>query len=463
MCHKRVDRNRQTHGGIVLRCLVILWFCGIDIAGAIEVPKDAAAFDLKEISAFDAPDAVKTRLIFGVYVECRTKPETNAGRYPAFQSDKPLYGSFHVGGASTEANAGYHYRFAMDESAGTGRGYDRMYLDMNLNEDLTDDGFCRPMRDVPEKALLEVGDSGMQVCFEPVKVRIAPADDPSKQLEVMPRFWSYASDRQYAALVTTRAHAGTIKIGGDKFDVVLGHSCSIPGWFDHPDTGLYLFAANGENDRSASSWYGGDRLMAMHRPGGTYYRLAATPSGDTLFVWPYQGPFGVLELKAGGRNIQSLSFSGSLSSKDATVDLTDSLGGQTASRSSSYRLPVGDYSASLLSVSYGTLNLVMLRNRHADGLVGGRPQQGPPIYAIQIREDRPFVLDFSGKPQVVFASPARNHRLKPGEELDVKAVLVDPSLDIMFRRIGRDDSLNPRVVVKRTNGEIVAEGVMPFG
>jgi len=63
----------------------------------------------------------------------------------------------------------------------------------------------------------------------------------------------------------------------------------------------------------------------------------------------------------------------------------------------------------------------------------------------------------------VFASPARNHRLKPGEELDVKAVLVDPSLDVMFRRIGRDDSFNPRVVVRRSNGEIVAEGVMPFG
>lgn len=463
MCPERVDRNRWADGEIALRGLLILLFCGIDIAAAIEVPKDAAAFDLKEISAFDVPDAVRTRLIFGAYVECQTEPDKNAGRYPAFQSDKPLYGSFHIGGAATEPNVGCYYRFAIDESTGAGRGYDRMYLDMNLNGDLTDDGFCRPTKDVSRKALLGVGDSGVQVCFEPVKVRLAPAGGPSQQLEVMPRFWSYATGRQYAALVTTKARTGTVKIGGDKFNVVLGHSRSIPGWFDHPETGLYLFAASGPSDEPVSLWYGGDRLMAMHRSGDMYYRLAATPSGDKLFVWPYRGPFGTLELKAGARKVQNLSFTGTLGSKDMAINLTDGLGGQNLPPSSSFRLPVGDYAPLFMNVSYDAMSCLILRNRHADGLVGGRAQQGPAIYAIQIREDKPFVLDLSGKPQVVFASPPRDHRVKLGGALEVKAVLIDPTLDVMFRRIGRDDSFNPRVVIKRSNGEIVAEGVMPFG
>ncbi len=474
MCLKRADLNRRIGGRTARWVLLTLLFCGIGIATATKleaspgptatsIPKDAAVFDLKEISTFDAPDAVRTRFLFGAYAVCEAEPGANAGRDPAFQSDRPLYGSFHVGAASTEPNAGCHYRFAIDESAGPGQGYDRMYLDMNLNKDLTDDGFCRPMRDVPDKALAQVGTGVTQVCFEPIKLQIAPGDDPSPGLEVMPRLLVYANDRQYMTLMTTKARVGEIQIGGDRFTVVLGHGGGIPGWFDHPETGLYLFAANRANDRPVSSWYGGDRLMAMHRSGDAYYRLAATPSGDKLFVWPYRGPFGVLEIKAGERSVQRASVSGSLSSKDAAISLTDSLAGQSASPSSSFRLPAGDYGPLLLNVTYDTLNCLMLRNRHADGLPGGRSQEGPPIYPIQIREDKPYVLDFSGKPQVVFASPGRNHRLKPGDQLEVKAVLTDPSLDIMFRSIRKGEQLDPKVVIKRANGEIVAEGVMPFG
>jgi hypothetical protein len=65
-----------------------------------------------------------------------------------------------------------------------------------------------------------------------------------------------------------------------------------------------------------------------------------------------------------------------------------------------------------------------------------------------------------------------------GDNLSVMAVLVDPRLDIMIRRV--DDtqtkdakgkpqgymhtlSLDPTVIITRVNGEKVAEGVMPFG
>ena len=71
----------------------------------------------------------------------------------------------------------------------------------------------------------------------------------------------------------------------------------------------------------------------------------------------------------------------------------------------------------------------------------------------------------------MFASPAKDRRVKLGEELQVKAVLIDPELDIMIR--GVDDtgteqkqknvSLDPKVIITRGDGEKVAEGVMPFG
>ncbi len=91
------------------------------------------------------------------------------------------------------------------------------------------------------------------------------------------------------------------------------------------------------------------------------------------------------------------------------------------------------------------------------------------------------MLDFAAKPDVMFASPAKDQRLKLGEELQVKAVLVDPVLDFMIRNLDdstrkqtkdtngkalgyeRNLSLDPIVLITRANGEKVAEGVMPFG
>ncbi len=81
----------------------------------------------------------------------------------------------------------------------------------------------------------------------------------------------------------------------------------------------------------------------------------------------------------------------------------------------------------------------------------------------------------------MFASPAPEQRVKPGDTLMVMAVLVDPKLDIMIRRLEdtsrkqtkdalgnalgyeRNLSLDPTVIITRANGEKVAEGVMPFG
>ncbi|MBN1362785.1 MAG: hypothetical protein JW993_19460 [Sedimentisphaerales bacterium] len=429
-------------------------------------PADAAAFELKEISTFDAPEVLRSRLLVGAYCECQTEADKNVEAYPSFKSDKPLYGSLQVGGATTEPDTPYHYAFAFDESEGTGQGYDRLYLDTNRNGDLTDDTCLSPTKDVPNKALMNPGASNSGVserCFEPLKLRVAPGDDPQHQLEVMPRFLRYPGSRSFAILTTTKAWMGEIEIGGERFTAVLCHTRGIPGRFDHPATGLFLLAPGDPSGRPTVSWYGGEQLMAMHRKGDTYYRLGATPSGDKLFVWPYQGAFGTLEVKAGQRSVERVQATGSLASEDIAVSLTEGLGSQTANRSNSFRVPVGDYAIQMLNVTYDKLNCLTLRNNHADGQPGGRAQAGPAVYAIKIREDAPFVLDFSGKPQVLFASPAKDCRVRAGEQLDVKAVLIDPALDIMFRAIRERDQLNPKVTIARANGQVVADGVMPFG
>lgn len=471
MCQKRATVSRRAGARAGLQSLLVLLLCGSFVAGAMGAetttpPADAATFELKEISTFDAPDVVRSRLLVGAFSECQTEPDKNVKAYPSFKSDKPLYGSLQVGGAPTEPDTGYHYAFALDESAGTGQGYDRLYLDTNLNGDLTDDACLSPTKDVPEKALMNpsASDSGIsERCFEPLRLRVTPGDGPQHEIEVLPRFLGYPGSRSYAILTATKARMGKIEIAGEHFTAVLCHSRGIPGPFDHPATGLYLLAAGSSNARPAASWHGGEQLMAMHRKGNAYYRLAATPNGDKLFVWPYRGAFGTLEVKSGARNVQEVQATGSLASKDIAISLNESLGTQRASSSNSFRVPVGDYAVQMLNVTYDKLNCLVLRNSHADGQPSGRAQAGPAVYAINIREDAPFVLDLSGKPQVLFASPGKDHRIARGRQLDVKAVLIDPALDIMFRAIREQDQLNPKVTIARANGQVIADGVMPFG
>jgi hypothetical protein len=471
MCQERADLKNGPRYRAGLRWRPTILLCVSFIAATMGAepsspPADAAAFALKEISTFDAPDVVRSRLLVGAYRECRAEPEENVKRYPSFQSDQPLYGSLQVGGAPTEADTGYHYAFAFDESAGTGRGYDRLYLDTNLNGDLTDDACLAPMKDVPEKALISRGAPSSQaseVCFSPLTLRVTPGEGPQHRLEVLPRFLGYSGGRRFAILTATKAYMGEVEIGGEKVTAVLCQARAIAAGFDRPDTGLYLLGAGGSAGYPGSSWHGSERLMALHRKGETYYRLGATPGGDKLFVWPYRGAFGTLEVKAGQRGAERVQASGSLASKDIALSLTKRLGEKDRLPSNSFRLPVGDYGVGMLNVTYDTLNCLVLRNRHADGLPGGRAQEGPPVYPIQVREDKPFVLDFSGKPQVLFASPGRNHRVPRGAPLDVKAVLTDPGLDIMFRMVNQGGPLHPTVTIKRASGEIAAEGTMPFG
>jgi hypothetical protein len=54
------------------------------------------------------------------------------------------------------------------------------------------------------------------------------------------------------------------------------------------------------------------------------------------------------------------------------------------------------------------------------------------VYGIQVRKGRPFVLDFSAKPVVLFAAPALAARFKRGDTLNAEAFLIDPKLDIVI-------------------------------
>ena len=180
----------------------------------------------------------------------------------------------------------------------------------------------------------------------------------------------------------------------------------------------------------------------------------------------------MFEVGAGGRAITNLGVSGSLESKELAVPVGGEFG-ESASQATARRcrIPAGDYLPTSISVEFGRLRIAISQNYHSEGKPRDRAGRAR-TYGLTVRKDQPCVLDFSSKPDVMFASPSRAQRFKPGDTIEVKAVLVDAKLDFMIRGLddatktesnGRYRSLDPRVLITRANGETVAEGVMPFG
>jgi hypothetical protein len=424
----------------------------------------ARRFRLKAVSAFDLAQG-QPAFGVGMRCQCSEAADPNVKVYPRFSSEKPLYGSVTLGGDAYQPNSGTRFCFALDESGGTGQGYDRFYFDENGDLDLTNDHVRRRLKVPLEGATLDGWSITQQVCFEYVGIPLAFGSEGTRPLEVMPHLLlSETGEVGHLAFVTTTARRGRINVAGKKFNILLGHNDVISGWFDRPWTALHLIPGRG----NGVHWWGGDRLMAMHKIESTFYRFSATPAGDKLMVHAYEGPLGTFEVGLGGRNLATMAVQGSLLSEDTAVPVGDVLSSGLQDPVQSSRLPEGDYLPYLLRLDYGNLHIEISNNYHADGHPLAAISRTP-VFGIQIRHDTPLVFDFSNTPKVLFALPACDSRIKPGEELTVKAVLIDPVLDFMIRGLdlksetGESVSLDPKVVIARADGTPVAEGFMPFG
>lgn len=281
-----------------------------------------------------------------------------------------------------------------------------------------------------------------------------------------------------------KVRKGEIKIGGNEYGIFLS---------PHPRTDICLFPKDRPLDYP--HWPRAFQLNSMHVIGETYYRFAINSTGDKLFVRPYKGQLGKFEVGAGGRDTHEVTITGSLQSKDTVVPIGGELENGWPKPVRSCELPVGNYLPVSMSISLTTLSRGISDNYHSESLStlslwisdnyhsDGKPHDmdRPKVYGIKIRKDKPFVLDFSNEPEVVFTSPTKDQRVQPGDELSVKAVLTDPKLDIMIGiRYGKRKEeltshdgkrtvkesvgpIDPKVVITRADGERIAEGVMPFG
>lgn len=413
--------------------------------------------DLTRIdSVFGMESSLKDSFVRGVMGTHQDTPLDDIKSYGTTVAKTPWYGTVTLG---EPGSAAHTYAYVLDKAKPTDTGYNRLILDLNRDKDLSNDKPLVPLVKQPKGSALSYSGLRWQACFQSIEVSL-PFGDSSRPLRLIPRV--YVTESDYVALnfVTPHAWQGKLRIEGEDYTVLLGHNYLVTGWFDAPDTGLHLIPDGGG---SPARWWGADRLKAMHVINGTTYQFSATASGDRLTVSPYTGPFGEFRIGPGERAVDRMVISGALSALDKGVAVGRDLDRDRPSSAASCRVPVGDYLPNYINVEYGSLRIFLSDNYHADGKPRGRVLQR--VHGIRIREDTAFVFDFSNTPEVLFASPARDLVLAPGDELSVKAVLIDPKLDFMIRRLSdtKLGALTPIVKILRANGEKLAEGTLPFG
>jgi hypothetical protein len=414
-------------------------------------------FPLEEISPQDCPEPARSRIQAGqTTLECGSSPLAGIA-YPEFRSHRPVYGAFTFDMSFLDPRSGLRYGYAVDESRGTGTGYDRLYFDFNHDSDLTNDVAVPAMRKAPAGLRREPG----TVCFETIRVPLDYGPEGVWRQTLMPCLKRQGS-LHYLSFVVPAARRGKILLGAEEVELVLAQYGTITGRYDKPMTGAFL---TGRNEPLP---------YLAHWPSvnGTFYKLLPTPAGDKIRVEPYAGPFGTFEVGAGNRNIARPSVRNAwLLSRDSIIDVL-----ACTSADGRWNVPVGDYRPARLAVRYGKREVGL----RADFSAVGQKAARPAVFPFRVRQGEPFVLDLADQPEVVFKSPTAA-RVKRGETLKVEAVLYLSGTDIMIyslrdttRKTGRIkqwdgrltdrlELVDPTIRITNSAGQTVAEGKMPFG
>ena len=496
-------------------CVAIAYLAGAAPAQDTEPNQRRTAFPLEVVS--DVPDLP----YLGHPCNCTSEADLGVA-YPEFVSTEPLYGVLFVDNEVGRLRSGRPHHFAIDESVGTGTGFDRLYIDLDGDGSLVDETPIAPLNPLPEGGLFSRQWTCPPVWFDYVTFSSQDSDG-LHSVKALARLGNLEDDAATLHFMVTEKRRGTIEIGPRRYAATLVNNAPLSTRWDRPGITAQL---DGRDGAVAPNWTSSKLLMAMHRFDGTWWRLSATAKGDQFIVEPYAGPLGTLALGSGRQFVWSKGLGGSLLAKDRLVPVGTEADDGTFEPVSRCQLPVGDYTPNILNIRYGLLTFSVSASPQSDVT---EPGESTLTYPLKIRADRACVLDFSKRAEVLFTNPAPSARFRRGSDLTVLAFLVDPQLDlrifdlqrkagisgnlvgmlvvlaaipIVLWRLGRKAwrrsvalpllavtglfvlaagmgvrhaaeraqnrrngvlTLEPKVAICRADGEIVAEGVMPFG
>lgn len=228
-------------------------------------------------------------------------------------------------------------------------------------------------------------------------------------------------------------------------------------------------------------------LYSYHKIDDELFEFMLIESDTKIAARPYKGPLGTIKLGKGGRELEKVEFEGSLYKQGGISAPIGTMQGNWPGPVQECSIPVGDYTLGMLSgnlyVTYDNLYIRISNNEYpnAQGQLAGKQI----VYGMQVRQDKPYVLDFSNEPMVIFSRPSMSKTtFSRGDEIKFSTMLIDPKLDIMIERLhdrsvkvdieyivgGKltrtkvDKSLDPIIVIARADGEVISESILsPYG
>jgi hypothetical protein len=449
-------------------------------AGKSFVLTGPLVFPMEEVPAFGKEEVsgqVQYRYPRGQSVGCGPTSISAVKKYPELKSKRPLYGTVKFGGSPPDATSGTTFHFVLDEA---GETYDLLYFDRNGDLDLTNDGVIRLTAKPVFEAMPAGPNRGLSGEIE-MPCDFGPGVGPRSFPIAVAVYANQGS--AYVSFLPKTVRRGKITLGEEQYVAVLSPATLISGRYDLPSTRLELMRVDrpGTTMRLRPGTLDRVRWIGEH-----LVSVSTTPLGDTLTIEPYRGDKGVLEIGPGGRTITELGLAGQLTSRTETTWLGSTPGVLSPLPERlprRYTLPVGDYGLPSLTAQYGRVRF-SARTASVRAPGSGSSSAKAPTYPVQIRKNERFLVEFSGKPEVVFMSPPKDKAFRPGDRVDVRAMLTEPwqGLQITglwdttrkqgetrYRMEGREVTvpqyvrLDPTIAIKNAAGEVVSEGKMPFG
>lgn len=261
---------------------------------------------------------------------------------------------------------------------------------------------------------------------------------------------------------------GQITLANRPFKIILGF---------HPEQEFYIYDIK---KGFSPFWLGSRSLYSYHKIDDKLYEFMLMGNGTKIAARPYMGPLGTIKIGKGGRELDKFEFSGSLNKEDyIAVPVGVIIKENWPDAVTECAIPVGDYTISQMSVSYDNLLIRISNNPYPEAKDQFDPKDI--VYNVHVRQDMPYVLDFSNEPTIMFNQPSMSQTtFFRGQEIKFAAVLIDPKLDLLIRglfdtailveketssgyKYKSYKSFDPNVVVARADGKAIAGGVMPFG
>ncbi|MFC1783319.1 hypothetical protein ACFL02_07005 [Planctomycetota bacterium] len=438
---------------------------------------EVGVFELEEFSVFEEKLPPKYKFLQrGQYSVIGDEPNPKVKVYPELKSEKPVYGWVIFNHGLFYSNRfGTEYYFVVDESGGTGKGYDLFYFDLNNDFDLSDDEPLKPTSKSSDENLLQLVKEGedlppLEIMFEAFTLVLSSGRvqrGQPEEIKIIPKFIKSGDQHQftYVMFVAAAARRGKIKLGSKEMEVILARYPYITSRFNSLISGLYL-----DDEHEPDPF-----LCTMRNIDGKLYNFSASPDGNRLFVRSYEGDFGFLEVGKTAGELKDAKFTaGSLVGRRNIVSLED-----CPKEGDKIKIPAGNYRPNVLLMKSEKLAICL----SGQAMMGGQFEEegAGDQNNIQITPDKPFAFDFTHETEVEFIRPQVNEVFKPGEEVRVASMINIPDMDLQLMAIhdptakyvsgvgfgsGKRSiiaSIHPVVKIINSSGMVMHEGKMPFG